>query len=123
MYWIFVDTEFEASHGLRLADGTREEVHAHRWQVTAAVCSAELDGRGFVMDFVELKQLLDATVKPLTGKPLEKVCCFGGGNASAEAVAGLLYDALAARIVPPGRLDYIEVTEAAGCRARYRPNG
>lgn len=122
MYWVFIETDFEASHGLTLADGTREPSHAHRWHVTAAVCSPELDEQGLVMDFLELQGIVAAAVEPFSGHRLEDISCFDGKNASAEAVASLLYEIVAGQITPPRRLGYVEVTEAAGCRARYQPN-
>lgn len=121
MYWIFVDTAFEASHRLTFADGTQEPLHSHHWQVTAAVGAPGLDEQGLVMDFVELKQLLDETVAPFSGQELERLPFFDKSNASAEAVACALFGALAGRIRPPAQLGYIEVTEDAGCRARFQP--
>lgn len=121
MYWIFVETAFCASHQLTFADGTREALHTHPWGVVAAVCADKLNSEGLVMDFLELEKVLEAAVEPLGGKQLETVGCFSGRNASAEAVARYLFDAVAARIAPPARLDYVEVTEAEGCRARYQP--
>lgn len=119
MYWIFVETDFEASHRLTFADGTQEHLHSHRWHVMAAVGAASLNAQGLVMDFLELKQLLDEVVEPLSGQELETLPWFSETNASAEAVARSLFGALAGRIRPPARLGYIEVAEAPGCRARF----
>ena len=121
MYWIFVETTFNASHQLTFADGTQEALHSHPWGVVAAVCADDLNREGLVMDFLELKKILDSATNPLGGKQLEDIGCFSGRNASAEAVARYLFDAVASRISPPARLDYIEVTEAEGCRVRYQP--
>lgn len=121
MYWIIVEAGFEASHRLTFADGTQESVHEHHWQVTAGVYAAELNGEGLVMDFVELRGILEAAVSPFFGQELEKTTFFVGKNASAEAVAKILFDRVAPHIKLPACLGYIEITEAAGCRARYQP--
>ena len=119
MYWIFVESEFEAAHGLTLADGTCEAVHLHCWHITAAVHSPSLNTEGLVMDFLELKKLLCGVIEPFAGRRLEPLPCFAGRNASAEAVAYVIFESLSQHIPPPARLAYIEVTEAAGCRARF----
>lgn len=121
MYWIYVETEFEASHQLTFADGEYEPLHTHVWHVTAGVCAGKLNGEGMVMDFHALEQIVQSAVAPYRGKQLEIITCFSGRNASAERVARSLFDAVAPRLLPPARLGFIEVTEAAGCRARYQP--
>ncbi len=123
MYWISIDASFNASHQLAFADGTREPLHAHRWAVTAAVCSDVLDEQGLVMDFLDLQRAVQAVLADFEAKQLENTPIFAGRNASAEAVAKALYDRIAPYIPAPARLGYIEVTEAAGCRARYAPSG
>lgn len=121
MYWIIVEAGFEASHQLTFADGTQEALHGHLWQVTAGVYAAALNREGLVMDFVELQKILNKALTPFSGQILEKIAVFSKINASAEAVAKALFDAVAPQIKLPACLGYIEVTEAPGCRARYQP--
>lgn len=121
MYWIFVEAGFEASHQLTFADGTQEPLHTHLWRVTAAVCAPTLSSEGLVMDFRDLERSVKAAILPLSINQIEKISYFAGRNASAEAVARYLFDSIAPQVNPPARLGYIEVTEAAGCRARYQP--
>lgn len=121
MYWISIETEFEASHQLTFADGTQEALHPHPWQVTAAVCAEALNRDGLVMDFLLLEEIVNTAIAPYRGKQLEKTPFFSGRNTSAENVAKCLFDAIAPRITPPARLGFVEVTEAPGCRARYQP--
>jgi 6-pyruvoyl-tetrahydropterin synthase len=121
MYWIYVESRFQASHQLTFVDGSQELLHSHLWGVVAAVCAENLNGEGLVMDFIELKTILDSAVCPLANQHLEKLACFSGRNTSSEWVARCLFDVVSPQITPPARLGYIEVTEAAGCRARYQP--
>lgn len=121
MYWIYVETEFEASHQLMFADGTQEASHSHPWQITTGVYADKLNRDGLVMDFHILESIVNTAVEPYRGKQLEKTVFFSGRNASAENLAKCLFDAIAPRITPPVRLGFVEVTEAAGCRARYQP--
>jgi 6-pyruvoyltetrahydropterin/6-carboxytetrahydropterin synthase len=121
MYWIYIETRFQASHQLTFSNGSKEPLHTHPWRVVAGVCAETLNREGLVMDFLELGKVLESAIKPLAGKQLETLACFSGRNASAEAVARYVFDAVAPEIAPPVRLDSIEVTEAEGCRARYQP--
>ena len=82
-----------------------------------------LDRAGLVMDFVELERIVRSAVGPIEGKTLEWVSFFSGGNASAERVARYLFEAIYPCVAAPARLGYVEVTEAAGCRARYEAEG
>jgi 6-pyruvoyltetrahydropterin/6-carboxytetrahydropterin synthase len=121
MFSIFIEAQFEARHQVMLPDGTREPLHSHLWQVTAAVSAEELNAQGFVMDFLELKRIVKAAIAPFQRQQLEQLDCFSAGNTSAEAVAQYVFDAIAPQISPPARLAYVDIVEAAGCRARYRP--
>jgi 6-pyruvoyltetrahydropterin/6-carboxytetrahydropterin synthase len=121
MYWIFVEAGFEASHQLAFADGSREPLHTHPWKLTAAVYAPSLNSEGLVMDFLALERCIQAVIEPLSGNQIENIPYFTNRNASAEAVARYLFDQLAPQISPPARLGCIELTEAAGCRARYQP--
>lgn len=121
MYWIYIDAAFEATHGLTFADGVSEPNHSHRWGVTAGVFSDFLDKQGLVIDFLELQRYVNAAINDFEGKKLENASFFAGQNASAEAVAKVIFDRIAPQIRPPAKLGYVEVTEAPGCRARYEP--
>ena len=71
MYWISIETEFEASHQLTFSDGTQEVLHPHPWQVTAAVCAEALNRDGLVMDFLLLEEIVNTAIA-LSGKTARK---------------------------------------------------
>jgi 6-pyruvoyltetrahydropterin/6-carboxytetrahydropterin synthase len=111
--------KFKAQHQLSFVDGTQEPLHAHDWNVCAAVSSDRLDENEMVIDFEELKSMLSSILQDLRGERLESLGTFEHRNVSAETVARTLYDRLAPKLPRTVRLDWIEVTEAPGCRARY----
>jgi len=113
------DTEFQASHGLVLADGGREEHHSHLWRVRAAVHCTHLNKVQMGIDFHELKALLGEIVAALADRPLEEHRAFASVNPTAEMVAKFVFDRLAPKIPSPGRLAWVEITEAPGCTVRY----
>lgn len=119
MFIIFYETSFEASHQLTFHGGQREELHEHKWKVCAAIASERLNKDELVMDFDDLKNLMDVVLRDFKGQRLETMGCFKQRNASAESVAQILYEQLAPRLPNTVRLEFMEVTEAPECRARY----
>lgn len=110
---------FTAAHQLMFSDGNQEPLHDHDWNARAAVSSKTLNGDGLVIDFEELKVQLQTILADLRGRQLESLEIFENQNVSAEVLAKVLFDRLAPKLPAPVKLDYIEVTEAPGCRARY----
>ena len=120
-YTLSIDMAFSARHQLSFEDGTQEPLHEHDWKVCVAVSSDRLNKDELVMDFEELKCLTESILKGLRGQRLESLGIFESRNVSAEMLARTLYDELAPKLPDTIQLDYIEVTEAPGCRARYTP--
>lgn len=100
-------------------DGVLEPIHGHNWCVTVTVGADKLDKAGFVVDFHELEKRLDRILSPWSNRHLNEVDPFSRLNPSAENVAFAIAEAL----VVPGeaKLLSVEVTEAPGCSAVYRP--
>jgi 6-pyruvoyltetrahydropterin/6-carboxytetrahydropterin synthase len=122
MYTVLAETEFRSSHSLRLIDGGQEPPHEHLWRITAAVHCRQLDAVQMGMDFYELKALLEECIRPFVGRRLEQQEAFSAINPTAESVARVIYDRLAPKLPPSQTLAWTEVTEAPGCRVRYRPD-
>jgi 6-pyruvoyl-tetrahydropterin synthase len=120
-YTLFVDMAFTAQHQLSFGDGTQEPLHEHDWKVCVAVSSDRLNKDELVIDFEELKCLTESMLQGLRGQRIESLGIFESRNVSAEMLTRTLYDQLAPKLPDTVRLDYIEVTEAPGCRARYTP--
>ena len=119
MYTIFLETSFTAQHQLTFSDGKREPLHRHEWKVCVAVSAEKLNEEDLVMDFEELKLLLESTLQDFRNRRLETNPLFEQRNASAENVAAILYQQIEPTLADTVRLDYVEVTEATGCRARF----
>lgn len=120
-YQIRVSRAFSATHQLRLPDGTLEPLHGHGWGVDVVVEADRLDAMDCVMDFHELQRQIDGITKAWDRRHLNEVEPFRSGiNPSAERVA----QAIAASLRLPGnvRLVNVDVGEATGCVASYRPS-
>jgi 6-pyruvoyltetrahydropterin/6-carboxytetrahydropterin synthase len=119
VYTIFLETAFTAQHQLTFSDGKQEPLHEHQWKVCVAVSAEKLDDEDLVMDFEELKLFLESILQEFRNSRLETNPLFEQRNASAENVAAILYQQIAPKLTDNVHLDYVEVTEAPGCRARY----
>ena len=119
MYTIFLTTSFKAQHQLTFSDGIQEPLHEHDWKVCVAVSAEKLNTDDLVMDFEELKLMLESTLQDFRDQRLETIPLFEQRNASAENVASILYGQIESKLPDTVNLDYIEVTEAPGCKARF----
>ena len=127
-YEITVAATFNATHALRLPDGTFEPPHGHDWHVTATLGSDTLDAMDCVVDFHAAEAALQQIVAPWHHGDLNQLEPFyrSGAlaiNPSAERVAEAVLDQLAeavAKIRPEARVLAVETTEAPGCLARVR---
>ena len=120
MFTISVEKSFSARHALAFADDSKEPAHSHDWLVVAAVSAEELDERGLVMDFRRLQAIIEDITSELEGDKLEQLDYFQRNNSSAENVAKYIYDRIAAVLPSELNLDWVRVTEAPGCAAKYR---
>ena len=121
MHEIRIERRFNATHALRLYDGTMEPTHGHDWDVFIHVSAETLDAMETVMDFHELERIAAAVVGELDGTHLNDLDAFATTNPSAERVAEHLYRRIAGQLPEPDRvtLSRVTVTEAPGCRASY----
>jgi len=108
MHRLCVESVLRMTHALRLYDGVQEPMHAHTWRIAVQVSSRDLDEIGAVMDFNELKRHIDAVLAPLEGQTLNDLPLFAGRNASSEAVAAHIFEAIGPRL--PRRVELDQVT-------------
>lgn len=123
MFEITVGGWFAAAHQLRFPDGSCEPLHGHNWQVRVTFAGPALDELGVLVDFTAVKPRLDAVLLELHDRHLNDLSYFADINPSAENVARHIAAQLAGLAVAPVRLAAVEVEEAPGCVARYRPGG
>ena len=113
---------FSASHVLHGLgdDHPCSRLHGHNYEVEVIAEAADLDDRGFVVDFRELddvKQWIDAT---LDHRHLNEVM---EGQPSAEAIALLVHGWCTANLPAPvaSKVAAVRVWETPRAYAEYRP--
>lgn len=120
MWEISQETEVAAAHQLRFAPGEGERLHGHNWRIKATVRASELDASGFVCDFAVLGKTLREIVEPYEHVFLNEVVPFMDLNPTAENIARVVADNLAARIETPRlKVARVEVWEERTCAALY----
>ena len=119
MFTVSVETHFWASHQLVFLDGSEESVHNHNWSVTADVSSDKLNSMAVVMDFQELKAMVDNIVSEFDNVALNEISYFRQNNPSAENVARYIYEKLRAKLPEGVKLQNIRVVEEPGCAVNF----
>ncbi|HRX83670.1 MAG TPA: 6-carboxytetrahydropterin synthase [Phycisphaerae bacterium] len=119
MYEVSVEAQFSAAHRLRLADGTLEPPHGHDWHVTVVFAGAQLDPIGVLVDFIAAEARLRSVVGELHHTDLNACPAMRGLNPSAEHVARVIYEQMAADPQLAEALQRVRVSEAPGCAATY----
>jgi 6-pyruvoyltetrahydropterin/6-carboxytetrahydropterin synthase len=120
MWEISQETTVAAAHQLRFSPGEGERLHGHNWRIKVVVRATELDRAGFVVDFNHLGTVLRQLVEPYEHVFLNEVPPFDDLDPSAENIARVVADGLAARL-DDGRVKVmrVEVWENDTCGATY----
>lgn len=113
MFEISKDFAFEAAHSLpHLPTGHKcRRLHGHSYRFRVVV-RGELDERGFVLDYAEIKAAVEPLLKRLDHQTLDEVLDF---HTTAENLARWLFDMLAPLLNKPECywLERIEFFETA----------
>lgn len=63
MYTLSKEFRFEAAHRLMNYIGACSNIHGHTWQGEITIKGTQLDRHGFIMDFKQLKKLINKFIK------------------------------------------------------------
>ncbi len=119
MFTVSTEKSFWASHQLTSADGTKEPLHHHDWQVRVNVSSKQLNSDGLVMDFGKLKEMVKEVTGELNDTVLSENKYFQRNGCSAENVAKYVYEKLEPMLPKGVKLVGVRVGEEPGCWAKY----
>jgi 6-pyruvoyltetrahydropterin/6-carboxytetrahydropterin synthase len=123
MFEVSVEQTFAAGHALRNYKGSCEDVHGHNFRVRVTVAGEQLDSTGLLVDFLELKSLIDAVVAYLDHKFINDLPPFDQINPSAENLAKYFFDRVSVGVKNdvPVRVSEVCVWETDSSSAVYRP--
>ncbi|MDR1714151.1 MAG: 6-carboxytetrahydropterin synthase QueD [Coriobacteriales bacterium] len=119
-YTLTVKEHFDAAHALVGYPGQCRNLHGHTWDIEASVSGTELDEVGIVYDFKDLKSALLEILDAYDHHYLNEVPPFDTLNATAENLARVIYEQLAAKLPAGIKLEEIAVWESPIAKLTYR---
>lgn len=115
--------EFSAAHQMPGYPGACARLHGHNYRVELTVAGEELDERGMLLDFAELKSLCDRVIAGLDHRNLNDLPAFAEQNPSGENLARYLHERIAEELPAPLRVRSVRVYESSGSWVTYRGDG
>ena len=122
---VSIETHFCAAHALRDYKGATEPIHGHNFKVIVTVTGERVDKAGMLVDFLDLKPIIDEEVGRLhygfVNEKVEEFRIDGGKlSPSAENIAMVLYQRIGKRLPGGAQMTSVQVFESPGCSATYR---
>ena len=111
-YKISVTRFFSAAHNLRNFKGKCEKLHGHNWKVKVTLSGTGLNKTGMLMDFTDLKAVVDSVLSRLDHVYLNEVTPFDKTNPTAENIAEHIFSAVKKKIKAGIRVEEVEVWES-----------
>jgi 6-pyruvoyltetrahydropterin/6-carboxytetrahydropterin synthase len=103
MFTVFKDFTFAAAHAIRGHTRGCQNLHGHNYRVRVQVAAEELDALGMVIDFADLKELVEAVVGKFDHAVINEHPPFDRErNTTAEELARYVHERLSGRM-PAGR--------------------
>ncbi|NLW51269.1 MAG: 6-carboxytetrahydropterin synthase QueD [Candidatus Brocadiaceae bacterium] len=121
MYELSIEADFAAAHCLRGYPGDCERLHGHNWRVQVRVRAAGLDALGMVIDFRELRRLLDAALSELDHRYLNELPPFDEVNPTTENLCRHIAERLASQLPAGVSVRRVTCWESDRCAASYLP--
>jgi 6-pyruvoyltetrahydropterin/6-carboxytetrahydropterin synthase len=103
--------------------GACARLHGHNYRVELTVAGDDLDERGMLVDFAELKSLCDGVIADLDHRNLNDLPAFAERNPSSENLARYLYERIAQGLPGSVRIRSVRVYESSGSWVTYRGDG
>ena len=92
MFTIWKDFSFAAAHAIRGHTRGCEHLHGHNYRVRVHLRAPRLDGLGMVLDFSDLKAVMQEVLGPFDHRVLNEVPPFDQRNTTAELLAQHVHD-------------------------------
>ncbi|ADK83797.1 6-pyruvoyl tetrahydropterin synthase and hypothetical protein [Desulfarculus baarsii DSM 2075] len=122
MFELMVTGRFAAAHSLRNFNGRCEALHGHNWKVEVVVYGDKLDKADLLMDFGELKKLMNQALDNLDHRHLNEVPPFDRLNPSSEQIARHIAQQVALGLPEHVRVRRVSAWESDDSRASYLPD-
>lgn len=121
MYRLRVESSFAAAHRLNIEKHKCESLHGHNWRVIVTVQGEKLDEHGMLVDFHELKKVVDRHVKRLDHVYINEVKPFDEVNPTTENICRYLSDAISTELNDGIAVHSVEIFESDKNMGMYLP--
>jgi 6-pyruvoyltetrahydropterin/6-carboxytetrahydropterin synthase len=123
MYTIFKDFSFSAAHAIRGHTRGCQNLHGHNYRVRVHLQAERLDALGMVLDFADLKAIMEEVVGPFDHRVINDIPPFDERNTTAELLSSYVYEEVASRLPDRGRVrvSRVEVWENDTACAIFEP--
>lgn len=120
MYEVSINAHFSAAHHLRGYPGSCAALHGHNWEVEVFVCGETLNDTGILVDFRQLKSVVQEELGILDHTDLNSLEAFRNCNPTSENLAKHLFRAMSSRFAASAcRVSRVSVKETPGSKASY----
>jgi 6-pyruvoyltetrahydropterin/6-carboxytetrahydropterin synthase len=123
VHTIHKDFTFAAAHAIRGHTRGCQNLHGHNYRVRVHLQAEELDPLGMVMDFADLKIIVQEIVGPFDHAVINDIPPFGERNTTAELLSQYVFEEVARRLAEQARVrvSRVEVWENDTSCALYEP--
>lgn len=109
MHTIFKDFTFSAAHAIRGHTRGCENLHGHNYRVRVHLRASELDALGMVLDFTDLKAMMQEILGPFDHRVINDIPPFDQRNTTAELFSQYVYEEVERRLAEEARVSVARV--------------
>ncbi len=104
MHTIFKDFTFAAAHAIRGHTRGCQNLHGHNYRVRVHLKAARLDELGMVLDFADLKEMMQEIVGPFDHRVINDIPPFDQRNTTAELFSEYVFAEVTRRLAGQERV-------------------
>ena len=92
MHTIFKDFSFSAAHAIRGHTRGCQNLHGHNYRVRVHLQAERLDALGMVLDFADLKAMMQEILGPFDHRVINEIPPFDERNTTAELLCQYVFE-------------------------------
>jgi 6-pyruvoyltetrahydropterin/6-carboxytetrahydropterin synthase len=104
MHTICKDFTFAAAHAIRGHTRGCQNLHGHNYRVRVYLQAAQLDELGMVLDFADLKAMMQEILGPFDHRVINEIPPFDERNTTAELLSQYVFVEVARRLAAQARV-------------------
>jgi 6-pyruvoyltetrahydropterin/6-carboxytetrahydropterin synthase len=109
MHTIFKDFTFSSAHAIRGHTRGCQNLHGHNYRVRVHLRAGQLDALGMVLDFSDLKAMMQEIVGPFDHQVINDIPPFDQRNTTAELISQYVFEEVERRLREQERVRVVRV--------------